>query len=537
MSVDPVAVVPAQDERTPHQRRATRAWVWVIVLAVGAGFVLIGGGRQDLGPIESRLGMAAGERFGPMGQNFGGWEPSIWPAELAPSAIWAWGEGGTPTSASIRWPSAIAGLLAGVVLAARMLATLGGRAALILALCWFGSVALIDRSAGAGLDLVAGWVVVAAIDRILARGSDWVAGTWGAIAFLAAGWPPLAIVALAILVLGRRGAGLTASLMVPPALAAAAWSAWTLSTVPTEAWAAALTLPLTQKPAWLLPLGVVALGLPWSPFAALAASRSVRAGWPDASGRLVVGWLQVTGACLVAGTVVPGLASAARLPALAGLAVTSAACCDRLWARAVSPGARRGFLGLAAVLGASWATIVVGGGIYLASAVPYYRLISIVLILLVLPVGVLVIRSLETGDPRRALLAVVVLALGLKLGHWGVYLPEWNYRCSQGPWGRAIGQWVPRQWPVYTTHTWSPDLAFAIGRPVRQLAHPKILSFLKDDPPKHLLLLDSEFNHWPSDAPGLVKVATFQDEHGDLRVLARTEGPFSWRLTRRIHDE
>ena len=185
--------------------------------------MLIGGGKLDLGPIESRLGLAAGEPFGPFGQVFGGWEPSLWPAQVAPSSLWAWGEGGTPTSASVRWPAAIAGLLAGLVLARRVHgACSGSRTAILTMLCWFGSLALIDRSAGAGLDLIAGLATVAALDRILGRGSDWVAGLWAALAFLAAGWPPLALIALATVVIGRRGTGLTLRRSdVPPC-----WRPW-----------------------------------------------------------------------------------------------------------------------------------------------------------------------------------------------------------------------------------------------------------------------------------------------------------------------
>src|SRR5262249_60477114 len=97
-------------------------------------------------------------------------------------------------------------------------------------------------------------------------------------------------------------------LFLPPALAAAAWSAWTLRVAPAEAWAAALTLPLTQQPAWLLAPGVLALGLPWTPLAALSASRPIRDGWSPPGRLLLNGWLQVTGACLLAGTIVPGLA-------------------------------------------------------------------------------------------------------------------------------------------------------------------------------------------------------------------------------------
>jgi hypothetical protein len=532
MSVEPVAGVPAKEERTVQQRRTTWLWAWGGMLTITAGFILICGGRQDLGPSEARLGLASTEPFGPLGLAFGGWEPSLWPGQVGPSQLWAWGEEGRPTSASVRWPAAIAGLLAGLIVAKRVMATLGMRAALFTVLCWSGSVAMVDRSAGTGLDLISGLAIVAVIDRILGRGSDWVAGSWAALAFLSGGWPPLALIVMATIVLGRRGAGMTVGLLAPPLLAAAAWSAWALNAMPTEAWAAALALPLTQKSAWFLPVTIVALGLPWSPFAALAASRSVREGWPAPGRLLVLGWLQIAGACLLAGTVVPGLASAAGVPALAGLAVVAAASCDRLWSRTVSEAASRNGLQLSVTIALIWVVVIVPGGIYLASAVSYYRLLSIFLIVLTLPIAALCSRAVALSDPRRALLSVALVAVCLKIAHTGYYAPEWNYRRSQGPWGRAIGQWIPPNWPLYTTHAWSPDLAFAIGRPVRQLASPKLLSFLKSNPPNHVLLLDSEFENWPDDAPELVKVATFEDEYGGTRILARTAGEFSWRLAR-----
>src|SRR5947209_19838987 len=58
------------------------------VIALAIGFVLIGGGSLNLGPIESRLGIAAGEPFGPFGRVYGGWEPSLWPAQVALSRVW-----------------------------------------------------------------------------------------------------------------------------------------------------------------------------------------------------------------------------------------------------------------------------------------------------------------------------------------------------------------------------------------------------------------------------------------------------------------
>jgi hypothetical protein len=120
--------------------------------------------------------------------------------------------------------------------------------------------------------------------------------------------------------------------------------------------------------------------------------------------------------------------------------------------------------------------------------------------------------------------AVVAVAVGLKLFHWGVYVPEWNYRLSQGPWGRAIGQWVPPSWPIYTVHTWPADLAFATGHPVRQLPNEKSLLFEPQSRPLFVLLHPAEFDHWPAQAPPLMKVRDFQDQYGGSRVLARTRG-------------
>ncbi|SIO59223.1 hypothetical protein SAMN05444166_5969 [Singulisphaera sp. GP187] len=532
MSVEPVVDVPAPDERSLQQRQMTELWAWALVLTVAAGFILVGGGRQDLGPIEARLGIAAGEPFGPLGFTFGGWEPSLWPGEVVPSQLWGWGEEGRITSASVRWPAAIAGLLAGLILTRRVMATLGMRAAILTMLCWSGSVALMDRSAGTGLALISGLAIVATLDRILGRGSGWVAGLWAALAFLCGGWPPLALIGLATIVLGRRETGLSVGLLVPPILAAVAWSVWALNVMSTEAWAAALALPLTQKTAWFLPVTVFALGLPWSPFVALVASRSVRDGWSAPGRLLIMGWLQVAGACVLAGTVVPGLALAAGLPALAGLAVVAAACCDRFWSGTVSAVTHRRALGLAVTIALLWIVPIVVGGIYLGSAVSYYRGLAILLIVLAVPVAGLCYKAVTLSDPRRALIMVALVTVCLKFAHMGYYAPEWNYRRSQGPWGRAIGQWIPPNWPVYITHAWSPDLAFSIGRPVRQLASPKLLTFLKDKPTNHVLLLDSEFENWPADAPALVKVASFQDEYGGTRVLARTAGEFSWRIAR-----
>jgi hypothetical protein len=512
----------------------------VIVLALAAGFVVVDGGRLDLGEIESRLGIAAGEAFGPFGQVYGGWEPSLWPAQVAFSRAWTLlFDGGTPSPGAVRWPAAMAGVLAGFLMTRRFHRTFGARASLFAGLCWFGSVALIDRSAGAGVDLIVGLGTIAALDRILSRGTDTIAGLWASFAFLAGGWPPLAVIALATIVIGRREAGLTLRLLLPPVAAAVAWSAWALTQAQPEAWAAALALPLTQKPVWSLAVEVLALGLPWSPLALLAARPTIREAWPEAGRRLTLGWLQVAGACLIVGTLVPGLAPAARLPALAGLAVAAAAVAESVWTGAIAAqtGTRRLFLTFAGVIAGIWVVLVNVAGIFLASAVPYYRLLAIVLIVTSLLIGLVGLTGLFKADTRRGLIAIAAVSVCLKLAHSGYYIPEWNYRHSQGPWGRAIGQWVVPQWPIYTIHTWPHDLAFATEHPIRQLPHPKNLAYQDGPAPRFVLLLDSEFEHWPEAAPPLVKVASFQDDRGSSRVLARTAGPFSWSALVRARRE
>jgi hypothetical protein len=341
----------------------------------------------------------------------------------------------------------------------------------------------------------------------------------------------VALIALTTVVMGRRGTSLNARLLGPPLVAAVCWSTWTLSVAPAEAWGAALAYPLTQKPAWMLAVGVVALGLPWSPLAALAISRTIREGWTQSGRALVVGWLQVAGASLLAGTIIPGLSTAARLPALAGLAVVAAACGDRLWSGLVSAGARRASLAMAAAVVAGWVAIVLVGGGWLAIAVAYYRGLAILLIALAPPTAWLAGSAIARSDPRKAVLALALVAACVKLAHWGYYVPEWNYRRSQGPWGRAIGQWVPPHWTIHTIHAWPNDLAFAARRPFRQLASPQHLGFLDRGRPLFVLLLDSEFEHWPKEAPTLTRVASFQDERGRGRVLARTEGHFPWDRT------
>ena len=97
-------------------------------------------------------------------------------------------------------------------------------------------------------------------------------------------------------------------------------------------------------------------------------------------------------------------------------------------------------------------------------------------------------RRSTTGNSRRGLVTLVMIAVGLKLVHWGYYVPEWNYRRSQGPWARAISPVGPPKWTLYTFHDWPADLAFFTKRPVRQLASPTILGYQPGPTSKFVLL-------------------------------------------------
>jgi hypothetical protein len=536
------AAIPSRIHRADQPRRnlldidPEQATAWACAIACAIIFTLLGAGGLDLGSAEARLGLAAGGQIGPFGQVYGYWAPDLWPVPVFTSQVWAFfEENGRATTAAVRWPAAIAGVIAGLILAARLMETARPRAGVFFALCWFGSLAMIDRSSSTGLDLFLGLASVAALDRMLSKGSDWVAGLWAAVGFLSGGWPPLVIIGLAVIVIGRKSADFSYKLLVPPLIAAAAWSAWALRVAPTEAWASALAMPLTMKPSWYLAFGVVGIGLPWSLFASIYPTSAVRAHCKPATRSLVKNWLQIALAAIIAGTLVPGLATASRLPALAGLLVASAIVLDTAWDGALAGRGKRIFFGGSLALVLLWLAMGLAGGLHLAFNVPYYRAVGVFLVLGLVPIVSLGFIGFERRNARFVLVSLGIMALSIKLAYSGCYAPEWNYRLSQGPWGRALGQWVMPRWPVYTFHDWSPDLAFAIGRPVRQLKSPQHLSFEEPNISKFVLLLESEFLNWPSNAPALKKLSQFLDESGGVRVVARTAGylptPFGTRET------
>jgi hypothetical protein len=256
----------------------------------------------------------------------------------------------------------------------------------------------------------------------------------------------------------------------------------------------------------------------------LAASRSLRDAWRFDGRNWPAAWLQVSIASLLAGTVVPGLSPAALALSLAGCLVGAAACLDAAWAMALTQGVRRAFLALFAGLLALWTIVMIYGSFVWIMTMPYYRALGITMAFLVLAVALLGWFALATASSRRGLLVLVLVSIGLKLAHWGYYVPEWNYRRSQGPWGRAIAQWIPRKWSLYTFHDWPPDLAFSIRRPVRQLRSPRFLTYLPGSDSRYVLLQTSEYGNWPDHAPPITLVARFLDESGEERILARTSG-------------
>jgi hypothetical protein len=508
----------------PTRTAAVLAWI-----TLATSFVVLGGGSLELGDWESRLGMAAGEQIGPFGQVYGGWEPGLWPLQILPSSVWAWAEGGRPTVASVRWPSVIAALLVGLLLARRTGATFGTRAGVFFTACFFGSLALIDRSDSIGIPWISGLAVIAALDRILAKGSDWIAGLWASAAFLAGGWPPVLMILLPIVIVGRSGASISWRLLAPIAIAFFAWSGWALSLEQTAAWGAALARPLTEGPRPWLIRSVFLAGLPWTPFIGLIVAKSVRDGWTDEGRGLVRSWLQVAAVALLAGTLIPGLGSAALLPAFAGIAIATSACLDRVWNGGLGRAIRWTTVLMCLTLVLIWAAIMVPLGGYLAAAISYYRQLSLLLVALSIILTCATVEAVRKRDVRWCLGAIVALSVMLKVAHWGIYTPERNYRLGQGPWGRAIGQWVLPNWPIYTLHAWPADLSFATEHPIRLLSDPVVLEFKCRVRPAYVLLLATEFEHWPKEAPPLIVVRRFEDERGDERVLARTKGDLGLR--------
>jgi hypothetical protein len=512
-------------------RGASSSLRWWPLVAIAGLLALWGASGRSLDSREAAVGLACWGEPTPFGQVGGAWDPTLLPGRVWPSLLWVFlfGDAGLPTPDAVLIPSALATLVTGLILARRAWATLGARAGAFAAACALGSLGLIERPLAFGFEPWTGLAIVAALDRVLGRSSDWVAGFWAAFAVLSGGWPALAVLILPVVVLGRQGSYLSFRLLAPPVAAFVAWSAWGLTVAPAVVWGEAIALPLKAPTSWLFGATVAAFAMPWTPLALLVAWPSARLGWEEPGRRLVWGWLQVAGVSALAGTMIPGLATAAFSAALAGLAITASAGLDGALKPEVGPGARRTLLAVATLLGLAWAAVAVPSGTYLAASVPYYRPAAIVAVALAIVTGAFALVGAFERRLGWTFGIVLGVALGIKLAHASIYKPEWDYRVGQGAWGRAIGQWVPPRWPIYVFNPWPADLAFATEHPFVLLASPKVLKYAAEgDPrPAFVLMQPAEFDHWPESAPPLLKVHTFDDGLGRPRLLARTAGPLT----------
>jgi len=495
-----------------------------LLAAVTIGFVLLGGGSLELGEVEARLGLAAGEPLGPFGQVFGGYDPSLAPGRVAISRLWVLLEGGASSLAAIRWPSAIAAAGIGLLLARRVSAVLGARAGLLAGLAIMATLGFIDRSASLIGDPVMGLAVLATIDRALSRETDWIAGLLGSIALIMGGWPALAAILLPLIAIGRPGSSLSYKILLPPLATFAAWSIWACATTDAEVWAATLTLPISSGATWTAGLWALVAGLPWTPVAAVAAWPSVRSSLGAPSRRPVMEWLKVAAVGMLAATIIPGMGPAGGFLVLGGLAVAAAIVLDQAWSGKLPLGPKITGLGISTTIGIMVGAVAIWAGAYLAMAQPYYRGIGIVCIGLGLTSCLSAVDSIWVGYSRGVVRTLLIVALIAKTLHYGYHMPESNYRFGKGPWGRAVGQHVPPKSPIYVFVSISPALAFATEHSVYQLRAEEFLKVQPGEGAKFVLLTDSEFAHWPTDAPPIQKVRAFEDEFGGTRVLARTAG-------------
>jgi hypothetical protein len=507
---------------------------WATFVATAVVFVAWGAASLEVGHQEARTAMAAREPMGAVGQSFGGLDPAVYPGSIALIKLWGLFESDGPGSDSVRWPAAILAIAVGVALALRAEFLAGKRLALWVGLCWFSSLAVVHRSGEVGIDFAAGFGLLLALDRCIAQGGrvDWLTGAFTALSFMCAGLPPVILVTAASIVLCRSSAGLGSAYLGIVLATIGGWSAWALSTISAEAWAAAIALPVALGGGSSFPTTALLLCLPVVLAVPASFGKSIREGWCQRRTDYVNGWWTIAALSLFVGTILPQFASTALLPVVAGCVVVA----SQTWASAVAKRNIRdsGFSGrwLAASTGIFVAALAVVGIpllVYVSLTIPYYRQVSLVCAVLAGIAAIVYVKGVVHGELRRVAVSLVVACVAVKAVHATIYVPEWNYRRGQGAWGRAVGQWVPDGWPIYTLNGWPTDFAFATGHNFRQITHPRFLpdpAKAPDGRPSFILLHPADFEHWPKTAPPLIKVFEFHDQSGNrvAKVLART-GP------------
>ena len=168
MDSDPVSIVPAHPPRARTTRVDRAAWTPCGPLGPdlrrarggGAGPGVRGPRRRRPGPGPG--GGAAGPGGRRVGRADGAGLRLLGPRPLAGRGPAEPGPGPTDPRRprrrprSVRWPSAMAAILGGWILVRGLHRIFGYRAAIWGGVCWFASLAVIDRSAGLGVDMILG---------------------------------------------------------------------------------------------------------------------------------------------------------------------------------------------------------------------------------------------------------------------------------------------------------------------------------------------------------------------------------------------
>ena len=260
------------------------------------------------------------------------------------------------------------------------------------------------------------------------------------------------------------------------------------------------------------------------PLCSSRSAPSVREGWKPDGRRWLIGWFQVALA-------MPGRRHS-RPRFEPGFPGRGAGRLDRrhgrlprisLDATPVPIRAPRFFVSFSGVTGL-WLCVMIYGAYLWCLTLPYYRTLGVMMSLLVLAVAFLAWSALVTGNSRRGLVTLFVIAVGLKLVHWGYYVPEWNYRHSQGPWACDSLSGCPQRWTLYTFHDWPPDLVFFTKRRVRQLRSPHYLEYQPGPESKYVLLQPSDWKTGPGPLRRSPWSRSFRINRRTERVLARTAG-------------